>query len=199
MDSMKALGLISFAAGFAAMLAVGWAGFPRLLYKSAAQPFDFNHVTHSPAKAGMNCADCHELRADGSYAGIPALDKCSGCHSAPMTRKASEKTLIDAYVTPNREIPWRVYSRQPDNVYFSHAAHIKLAKIPCATCHGRHEDTTTLRRYEENRISGYSKDIWGPTLTRISFGKSVGGMRMDNCVSCHKQHHVTDSCLTCHK
>ena len=182
------------------MLAVGWAGFPRLLYRSAQQPLSFSHKVHASDKVGMKCADCHELRADGSFSGVPALDKCSGCHSAPMTTTVAEKTLIDKYVTPNREIPWLVYSRQPDNVYFSHANHIKLAKLSCEKCHGDHGATNTLRPYEEDRISGYSKDIWGSSISRISFTKARrDGMRMDDCVACHREHHVSDSCLACHK
>ncbi|MCX6622488.1 MAG: cytochrome c3 family protein [Acidobacteria bacterium] len=196
---MKYLGSISFFAGFAAMLAVGWAGFPRLLYRSAQQPFSFSHKVHAGEKAGMKCEDCHAFRADGTYSGVPTLDKCSGCHAAAMTTTAAEKTLIEKYVTPNREVPWLVYSRQPDNVYFSHAQHLKLGKLACERCHRGHGRTDTLRPYQEDRISGYSKDIWGSSISRISFKGRTDGMRMDDCVACHKQHHVADSCLACHK
>lgn len=197
---MKHSGKISFFAGFAAMLVAGWVGFPRLLYRSMPQPLSFSHTAHTGEKAGMKCEDCHELRADGSFSGIPALEKCSGCHAAPMTETAAEKTLIEKYVTPNREIPWLVYSRQPDNVYFSHANHIRLAKLGCKQCHGDHETSSTLRPYQEDRITGYSKDIWGSSISRISFGKGRrDGMRMDDCIACHREHKVADSCLACHK
>src|ERR1022692_4829169 len=63
-----------------------------------------------------------------------ALDQCSGCQAQPMATPAQEKRFIDGYVTPNREIPWQVYARQPENVYFSHAAHIKLAHLDCRQC-----------------------------------------------------------------
>jgi len=181
------------------MLAVGWAGFPRLLYRSSAQPFSFSHKVHQGEKVGMKCEDCHALRADGSFGGVPTLDKCSGCHAAPMTTTAAEKILVERYVTPNREVPWLVYSRQPDNVYFPHAPHLKSGKFTCEQCHRDHGKTDKLRPYEVSRINGYGKDVWGSSISRISFSGKVDGMRMDNCVACHKANHVADSCLACHK
>ena len=46
-----------------------------------------------------------------------------------------EKKLVDDYIKPGREIPWIIYSKQPQNVFFSHATHVKLAGIDCQTCH----------------------------------------------------------------
>ena len=102
-------------AGMAAALATGWYAFPRALYRSAPQPFQFSHRVHTGEQAGMKCEDCHTLRADGTFTGIPQLEKCSGCHSAPMGTTADEKLFVERYVNANREVPWMVYSRQPDN------------------------------------------------------------------------------------
>ncbi len=117
-----------------------------------------------------------------------------------MGSSAGEKLLIDRYITNNREIPWLVYARQPDNVAFSHASHIKLGKVPCTQCHGRHGSTDTLRPYQQNRITGYSRDIWGDSIARVSFRPPERpGMKMEDCISCHRDHHVNTSCVACHR
>jgi hypothetical protein len=196
---MKYRGKIMFLAGLAVMLLAGWRGFPLILYQRAAQPVQFSHVVHQD-KAGMKCADCHSFREDGSFTGIPALDKCAGCHTQAMGTTAEEKRFIDAYVTPNREVPWRVYARQPENVYFSHIEHVKLGGLQCVGCHGPQGQTDKLRPYEEDRISGYSRDIWGHSMSRIGL-RPGDGKKMTDCESCHYERGVAqaESCLACHK
>ena len=189
---------VFFTAGLAGSLIFGWLAFPRLLYKTEAQPLRFSHKTHTGDKGGMKCDDCHSLRADGTFSGIPALEKCSGCHTAQLGTSQEEKTLVDAYVTPNREVPWRVYSRQPDNAYFAHAYHVNLAKLACEECHKDHGKTDGLRPYQENRVSGYSRDIWGVSMSRVA-AKGRPGMKMTDCEHCHESRGVKTGCLACHK
>ena len=122
-------------AGVLAALGAGWAGFPYAIYQSRPQPVDFSHKVHAE-KAGAKCEDCHAFRDDGTFAGIPTLDKCAGCHAAAMGTTAAEKNFIEQYVTPKREPEWASYARQPENVYFSHAAHVKLGNVKCEQCHG---------------------------------------------------------------
>jgi hypothetical protein len=180
-------GYILFLAGTLAALGAGWIGFPRAIYKSRSQPVDFSHKVHAD-KAGLKCDDCHAFRDDGTFAGIPSLDKCAGCHTAPMGTAVAEKNFIDSYVTPNREPDWSSYARQPENVFFSHIAHVKLGRLKCVQCHGDQGASDKLRPYQEDRISGYSRDIWGPP-----------GMKMDDCVACHHKQGLSQSCLDCHK
>ena len=174
-----------FWAGAAAAAGAGWGGLPAVLYHRQVQPVAFSHRAHTE-KGGMKCEDCHEFREDGSFAGIPRLEKCAGCHAAAMGTTAAEKQFIEGYVKPQREVPWASYSRQPENVYFSHAVHVKAARLECASCHGDHGQSETLPAYEEDRISGYSRNVWR-------------GMKMDDCVACHRQHGTENSCLDCHK
>lgn len=195
---MSIRGSLSFSLGLAVALGIGWIAFPRALYRTETQPLQFNHKLHSSDKVGSKCADCHTLGADGGFA-VPALDSCSGCHSEPVTQNANEKVLVEQYVKPNRPIPWRVYARQPDNVRFSHAIHVQRAKMKCEECHGDHGSTSSLRSYQENRISGYSRDVWGYSISRIVMDKSHPAMKMDDCAACHQQHRVDSSCLDCHK
>jgi hypothetical protein len=195
---MKHRGKIFFFAGFAASLSAGWYGFPKALYERSPQPLAFSHQTHTGEKVGMKCEDCHGFRADGTFAGIPGVENCAGCHAEPVTESADEKILVEKYVKPNREIPWLVYFRQPENVFFNHASHVTLAKLACEECHGNHGKTATLRPFERNRISGYSRDIWGPSMARISTARRPG-MKMDDCSQCHREQGRESACLDCHK
>ncbi|HZT29308.1 MAG TPA: menaquinone reductase multiheme cytochrome c subunit QrcA [Bryobacteraceae bacterium] len=187
---MKSNGRIWFPAGVLVSLGLGWFGFPAMLYRAEPQPVAFSHKAHTGQKGGMKCEDCHALREDGSFSGIPGIEKCAGCHASAIGSTAAEKRLVDEYVSQNREIPWLVYARQPENVWFSHAAHIKLGKLTCEQCHGEHGKTDTLRPYEEDRISGYSRDVRG----------NPGGKKMKTCEDCHGRCGVgQQGCLDCHK
>jgi hypothetical protein len=191
--------LTAFAAGLALALLLGWLALPRLLYARAEQPLRFSHKLHASDTTGYKCEDCHALAGDGRFAGIPGIASCSGCHAEPQGGSADEKRLVELYVTPGREIPWRVYARQPDNVHFPHAVHVKRAGIACERCHGPHGTTETLRPFESNRVSGYSRDLWGPSLTRLGNGTRPG-MKMSDCESCHAESgHGRTSCLACHR
>jgi menaquinone reductase, multiheme cytochrome c subunit len=171
-----------FLLGVLSALGAGWAGFPRLVYKTVPQPVNFSHKVHAE-KAGSKCEDCHALRPDGTFAGIPALEKCASCHAAPMGTMPAEKAFIDQYVTPGREPQWADYARQPGNVYFSHAAHIRHGQVKCETCHGNVGASDSLPPYSEDRVSGYSRQT----------------MSMDACMGCHQRSRMVDSCLECHK
>jgi len=183
--------------GLASGLLAGWVALPFFLYARQDQPLAFNHKVHAEA-AAMACADCHGFRADGSFAGIPSVKACADCHSEAQGASKAERTLVDDFVTPGREIPWRVYARQPDNVYFSHAPHVRRAGIACRRCHGDHGQSTDTPVYQFNRISTYSRNIWGP---RISGGgpNPWDSMKMSDCCACHREHGVRDHCLMCHK
>jgi hypothetical protein len=195
---MKHRGTILFFAGFAGMSFLGWFAFPRVLYRSAAQPVQFSHRLHTGDKGGMKCEDCHAVLADGSFSGIPKLEKCAGCHAAALGNTDAEKRMIKDYIEPNREIPWLVYSRQPENVHFSHVFHVKLAQLPCERCHSGDGTSDTPRPYQEDRVSGYSRDIWGASMSRL-VRRDRPGMKMDDCMDCHERQGAADSCLTCHK
>jgi menaquinone reductase, multiheme cytochrome c subunit len=188
---------VPFAAGAVLALAAGWIAFPYAIYESRPQPVNFSHKVHAE-KAGAKCEDCHAFRDDGTYAGMPTLDKCAGCHAAPMGTTAAEKNFIETYVTTNREPQWHSYARQPENVFFSHAAHIKLAGLKCEQCHGEVGATDTLRIYQQDRISGYSRDVLPVAAWNRSRGAGTS-MSMDDCVACHRSHGMKHSCLDCHQ
>ena len=187
-----------FLIGLVSALVVGWKLFPLALYERTEQPLQFSHQVHIGDDAGMDCTDCHTFRADGSFVGIPPAEMCLDCHEEAIGESEHEAKLVDEYLGPEREIPWRVYSKQPVNVYFSHAPHVMLAEIECSECHGDHGESERLRPFEKNRITGYSRDVWGPSLSRMGPG-SDRGMKMMDCANCHSERGVVDCCLLCHK
>lgn len=174
----KALGIFFFLLGFVGALAVGWYVFPSVLYSQKAQPVNFSHVAHQ----SEDCESCHALRPDGTYGGIPKLDRCKECHESAQGTSEDEAKFISDYVEKNVEVPWKIYTWQPDNVYFSHAPH-KGQGLECTRCH---RDVTNEEKnppFKENRITGYS----------------ISTMKMVECEKCHAEKGASNNCEICHK
>jgi len=187
-----------FAFGLAAALLAGWVVFPRVLYSQRQQPLDFLHKTHAEKSGLADCAECHSIREDGKFAAFPANEKCAGCHSEKVGDSKAEAILVDRYIKPGQDTPWLVYSRQPANVWFSHAIHVKRASLACSECHSSYGGSDRVRVYEVNRISGYSRDIWGHSMSRLR--RSAGdGMKMSDCEDCHRKRNLEIGCLGCHQ
>ncbi|MBT8339923.1 MAG: cytochrome c3 family protein [Desulfatitalea sp.] len=198
--------ILFFIIGFALSVAFGWGLFPRLLYSQKNQPVDFNHKLHV-ALVDDGCQSCHFFRPDGTFAGSPRMAQCIDCHSEMQGQSENEAIFFEQYVLKGHEVPWRVYARQPDCVFFSHSAHVYGAKLDCVTCHGRTGDSERLRPYEENLISGYSRDIWGHNIAGFK-QNTWDRMKMDDCAECHARHDTLhdssvqtgrDACFVCHK
>ncbi len=192
------IAILFFIVGLIASLIIGWVVFPNLLYSQKKQPFDFNHVVHN-GEVEDGCESCHSFREDGSFAGIPTLEQCTGCHEEMIGEDPEEEKFVNEYVTKEKEVPWLVYSRQPDCVFFSHAAHVKKAEMTCKECHGPVGESESLKVYEENRITGLSRDIWGPSIGGFRTN-SWDSMKMDVCAKCHDEKTGSKgSCFQCHK
>lgn len=197
--------ILFFIVGLVASLVLGWIIFPKLLYSQKKQPIDFNHALHL-GEVSDDCQSCHYFREDGTFSGIPKLENCLECHEELLGESEEEAKFFNEYVATNREIPWLVYSKQPDCVFFSHVAHVKSGKMDCAACHGHHGESEHLRPYEENRISGYSRDIWGQSIAGITRDPQRR-MKMDVCSDCHVRENVSQTsvqtekggCFVCHK
>jgi hypothetical protein len=197
--------VLFFILGLVASLIVGWVIFPQFLYSQKKQPVDFNHVLHNE-QVENGCESCHFFRVDGTFSGVPKLSQCIGCHEEVLSEDPEEEKFVNEYVAQEREVPWLVYARQPSNVFFSHAAHVKMAQMDCVTCHGDIGESETLKVYEENRISGYSRDIWGKNIAGFK-RNTWDRMKMDDCSQCHQKENVNqnsvqthkDGCFVCHK
>jgi hypothetical protein len=190
--------LVVFELGIAIALVAGWVAFPRALYVQRQQPLGFHHKTHSEKSGLSQCDSCHIVGSDGEFSGIPRMEVCAGCHAEKLGASKSEAILVGDYLKPAKETPWRVYSRQPANVWFSHAIHLRRAGLACAECHGEFGESDKARTYQQNRITGYSRDIWGHSISRIRRAPH-DGMKMSDCESCHRRHKIEVGCLGCHQ
>ncbi len=196
--------VLFFIVGFVASLVLGWVIFPKLLYSTKPQPFNYSHAIHNEL-VDEGCESCHYFREDGSFSGIPSLESCVECHEEMQGDSEDEAIFMEEYVAKDREIPWHVYSRQPDCVFFSHAAHVKMGKMDCVTCHGHIGESDQLPTYKENRISTYSIDIWGRNISGIK-RNSWDRMKMNDCANCHRENGVNQrsvqtrkgGCFVCH-
>ncbi len=192
--SKCACGAVPFLIGVVVALAFGWWVFPGLLFSKESQPFFFSHAIHLE-KAGTSCADCHSLRDDGSFTGFPALETCAGCHGDVLTAEPdakstpeeaaaykAEKVFVEEYVKTGKEVPWVAHQKQPDNVFFSHAAHFNKCytchmtmkgklnlgtpdnpEKLCMTCHPSLDQLNNNLPVERNILTGYSattKKMW---------------------------------------
>jgi menaquinone reductase, multiheme cytochrome c subunit len=187
-----------FAFGLVVALLAGWLAFPRALYSKRPQPLMFLHKTHAEKSGLTDCAQCHAFRNDGQYVGLPPTETCAGCHSDKIGTSPAEATLVGRYIQTGQPTPWLVYSRQPANVWFSHAVHVKRAGLACKDCHGNYGESDQVRPYEVDRISGYSRAVWGSSMTRLR--RAPGdGMKMSDCEDCHRRRGVEVGCLGCHQ
>jgi hypothetical protein len=173
---------------------------------------NFNHALHlNPEKVdgiegkteAERCLHCHGLYDDGTFKGIPRLSTCTECHDnpeSPLGNTPEEKAFMEEYVAKNQEIPWLAYYKQPDCVYFSHIAHVKNGKLECTVCHGDHGKTSVLPDYEANRLTGYSRNIWGKRISGLKTN-TWDRMKMDDCAECHSKmgHEENNACFVCHK
>ena len=166
--------------------------------RAAAAAVEFLHKTHAEKSGVADCGECHAFREDGTFAGIPAMEKCAGCHSERIGQSKAEATLVDNFIKPGHETPWLVYARQPANVWFSHAIHVKRAGLACMECHSTYGESDQVRVYQVNRISGYSRDIWGHSMSRLRRAPHEG-MKMSDCEDCHRRRNVEVGCLGCHE
>ena len=177
-SATKPPGVVFFLSGLVGALIFGWVVFPNLLYSKKNQPVNFSHVAHG----SEDCESCHSLRADGTYSGIPRLSRCRECHESAQGNSEAEARFISDYVEKNREVPWKVYVWQPDNVYFSHAAH-KGQGMECTRCHRDVSKEEKLPPYRQNLITGYS----------------ISTMKMVECEKCHARNGTSNNCEICHK
>ncbi len=203
-------GWIFLILGFIGALILGIYLFPMVLYSSQAQPMNFNHALHMGDNVDIygetetdKCLYCHQFRDDGTFLGFPRLATCTECHydpEYPYTETENEHIFLNEYVAKGKEIPWFSYSRQPDCVYFSHMAHVKMGDINCKVCHGPHAETEVIPERKTNRITGYPIGIWGENI----YGWKTNtwdSMKMDDCAECHTKmgHEENNACFVCHK
>ena len=138
------------------------------------QPIKFSHVTHVQ-KNKMECQYCHWSVGKASYAAIPEVKTCMGCHEALVPGQTEEqkveiKKIKDAYAA-GKPIEWNKVHVMPDYLKFNHKRHVK-AGVSCQECHGQIPEMEKVER--------------------------VSSMKMGWCVSCHRERGASIDCLVCH-
>lgn len=145
-------------AGVVALGLVSWAAFEIWAEPRVTQPIQFPHKTH--VEMNLECTGCHERAEKDVVAGRPPTELCLSCHgSGDATGEIKKVQAFDK----GGEIPWKRVWRLPPHVFFSHRAHVAVAKMKCQACHGPME-----------------------TLTRPP-ARPLKTVRMDDCIACHEK------------
>ena len=122
----------------------------------------------------MKCLTCHPGAEDQALAQFPIVPDCIDCHGKAMGNHPDEPK-VRVFAEHGEEIPWIRVDRLPGHVYFSHAAHVSLAKMQCEDCH---------------------QGILSATLAMTSPDIS---QTMSDCMRCHSERKASNQCKVCHK
>ena len=147
------------------------------------QPIIFSHIIHVQ-KNKMECQYCHWSVAKASYAAIPEVESCMGCHKIvtgskkdPVTQEEKDPAsvaeiakLVDFW-NKGIPIPWQKVHVMPQHVNFNHKRHVK-AGVSCQECHGQVPNMAEVER--------------------------VSSMKMGWCIDCHRERGASIDCYTCH-
>jgi hypothetical protein len=161
--------------GIIFLVALGWQ--IKLLYDAGTalgrqeayepdQPIKFSHVVHVTDNQ-IECQYCHTTVDYSKSAGIPEVGICWNCHALVREGTHSGRHQINKVVEAyegGAPIEWiRIHNLQ-DHVFFSHAQHVAIGNIECATCHGPIE-----------------------TMDRV---RQVSDLSMGWCINCHRDTEV---------
>ena len=143
---------------------------------AALQPIEFNHHIHVAIQK-IPCTDCHVGAERDVHASLPALSRCLLCHMKPQSKQPNPREQrVRELAASHTPVRWTQITRNAGHVYFSHRAHVTLAQIPCADCHGD--------------VSMWTSPPTRPVIELTSMGA---------CLSCHREQHAPTACATCHQ
>jgi hypothetical protein len=137
------------------------------------QPINFSHIVHVQ-KNKMECQYCHWNVSKGSYAAIPEVESCMGCHKwvkGGDEESKAEIAKIEKYYNAGVPIPWVKVHVMPNHYKFNHKRHVK-AGVTCHDCHGQIPEMPVVER--------------------------VSSMKMGWCIDCHREQGSSIDCATCH-
>jgi hypothetical protein len=137
------------------------------------QPINFSHIVHVQQNK-MECQYCHWNVSKGSYAALPDVDTCMGCHKIVGGRDeastAEIQKLRDLHAK-GQPIEWLKVHVMPDHYKFNHKRHVK-GGVACHECHGQVPEMAKVER--------------------------VSSMKMGWCLDCHRMRGASIDCATCH-
>jgi mono/diheme cytochrome c family protein len=159
-----------------------------------AQPILFSHLVHA-GSFQIACQYCHTDARRSSYAGLPSLERCMGCHKIVGAADNPEIRKIHEYWQRRESVPWVNVFKVPEFTYFSHKPHVR-AGVACQTCHGPIERMRVVGAETGRSLGNDLKNLIGlhPPPRPLSMGW---------CVECHRREntrgaHAPLDCVTCH-
>ena len=137
------------------------------------QPILFSHKIHA-ADFKIDCQYCHADARRSTYAGIPSVKRCMGCHQIvaskdPELQKEVQK--LQAYWKEGRPVEWVRVHKVAGFVHFPHKRHVEVG-LECQVCHGQVQAMTEVAQ--------------------------VAPLTMGWCVSCHAERKGPLDCVVCH-
>jgi mono/diheme cytochrome c family protein len=140
------------------------------LAPAPAQPIEFSHVVHA-GSYGIDCQYCHADARRSSYAGLPSVERCMGCHKIVAAQGNPEVQKLQEHWTRKQPIPWVRIHKVAGFVYFPHKRHIQK-DVKCQECHG--------------------------PVERMQRVAQVAPLTMGWCIACHAERRGPLDCVTCH-
>ncbi|HTL51597.1 MAG TPA: cytochrome c3 family protein [Planctomycetota bacterium] len=132
------------------------------------RPIKFSHAIHL-TKAAATCDQCHTDAKSADGIGMPSPAKCVLCHN-PKDKEIAAKYL-KPFVIEGKMPTWTNATAISKDVKFSHKKHTDK-KVDCKECHTGIE-----------------------TSAAVSLDLRVN---MKQCMTCHEDRSVSNSCETCH-
>ena len=137
------------------------------------QPILFSHKIHA-GDFKIDCQSCHADARRSTYAGIPSVKRCMGCHQIVASKDAElqkEVEKLRAFSKDGRSVEWVRIHKLSGFVYFPHKRHVQTG-LACQQCHGQVQ-----------------------TMTEVA---QVAPLTMGWCVSCHAERKGPLDCVVCH-
>jgi mono/diheme cytochrome c family protein len=135
-----------------------------------AQPIEFSHAIHA-GSYGIDCQYCHADARRSSYAGLPSVQRCMGCHKIVAAQGNPQIERLQKHWADRQAIAWVRIHKVAGFVHFPHKRHVQVG-LACQTCHGPVE-----------------------TMQRVG---QVAPLTMGWCVSCHAERQGPLDCVVCH-
>jgi hypothetical protein len=137
------------------------------------QPILFSHKIHA-GDFKIDCQYCHADARRSSFAGVPSVKRCMGCHQIVASKDAElqkEVEKLRGFWKDAKPIEWVRVHKLAGFVYFPHKRHVQ-AGLACQQCHGEVQAMTQLAQ--------------------------VAPLTMGWCVSCHAERKGPLDCVMCH-
>jgi len=160
------------ALGMVALLIYSRSPYPAFAQKSPTQPVPFSHALHVSLK--IDCQYCHADARRSTFAGVPSVKRCMGCHQIVASKDAElqkEVEKLRTFAKESRPVERVRLHKLAGFVYFPHKRHVQTG-LACQQCHGEVQ-----------------------TMTEVA---QVAPLTMGWCVSCHAERKGPLECVVCH-